>query len=73
MYKRQISCYLLKLEPGTPWGEAPPERLPDDDRAAGFYLACTDALAARGYAQYEISLSLIHIYAAELFCKENAV
>lgn len=50
-----ISCYLLKLEPGTPWGEAPPEHLPDDDRAAGFYLACTDALAARGYAQYEIS------------------
>ena len=49
-----ISCYLLKLEPGTPWGEAPPERLPDDDRAAGFYLACTDALAARD-AQYEIS------------------
>ena len=36
-----ISCYLLKLEPGTPWGEAPPEHLPDDDRAAGFYLACT--------------------------------
>ena len=30
-----ISCYLLKLEPGTPWGEAPPERLPDDDGAAG--------------------------------------
>ena len=29
-----ISCYLLKLEPGTPWGEAPPERLPDDDGAA---------------------------------------
>ena len=50
-----ISCYLLKLEPGTPWGEAPPERLPDDDGAAGFYLSCTDALAARGYAQYEIS------------------
>ena len=45
----------IRDRPGTPWGEAPPERLPDDDGAAGFYLSCTDALAARGYAQYEIS------------------
>ncbi|MFQ9901168.1 MAG: hypothetical protein ACLRWF_05560 [Ruthenibacterium sp.] len=50
-----ISCYLLKLEPGTPWGKAPPAHLPGDDEAADFYLACVQALGARGFAQYEIS------------------
>lgn len=50
-----ISCYLLKLEPDTPWGRTPPEGLLKDEEAADFYLACVDALAARGYEQYEIS------------------
>ena len=50
-----ISCYLLKLEPGTPWGKASPAHLPGEDEAADFYLACVQALGARGFAQYEIS------------------
>ncbi len=50
-----ISCYLLKIEPGTPFGANPPAGLPDEDAAAAFYTACVDGCAARGYAQYEIS------------------
>lgn len=50
-----ISCYLLKLEPGTPFGRQPPPDLPDEDAAADFYLACVEGCARRGYAQYEIS------------------
>jgi len=50
-----ISGYLLKIEPNTVFGKRPPEALPDDDAAADFYLAAVEKLAARGYAQYEIS------------------
>ncbi len=50
-----ISCYLLKIEPGTPFGRTPPQNLPDEDAAAAFYTACVAGCAARGYAQYEIS------------------
>ena len=50
-----VSAYLLKIEPGTVFGRRPPDGLPDDDAAADFYLACVDALAARGFRQYEIS------------------
>ena len=50
-----ISCYLLKIEPGTVFGARPPAGLPDDDAAADFYLAAVDCLAALGYRQYEIS------------------
>ena len=52
---KHISSYLLKIEPGTPFGKCPPPNLPDEDAAADFYLACAQACAARGYAQYEIS------------------
>lgn len=50
-----ISSYLLKIEPNTVFGKRPPQGLPDDDAAADFYLSCVEGLAARGYAQYEIS------------------
>ncbi len=50
-----ISSYLLKIEPGTPFGKKPPANLPDEDTAAEFYLACVEECAARGFAQYEIS------------------
>ena len=50
-----ISSYLLKLEPGTPFGKTPPDGLPDEDAAAEFYLACVEECETLGYAQYEIS------------------
>ena len=50
-----ISAYLLKIEPGTPFGKNPPPGLPDEDEAADFYLYAVDELAKAGYAQYEIS------------------
>lgn len=50
-----ISCYLLKLEAGTPFGRRPPDGLPDEDAAADFYLQCVEECARRGFAQYEIS------------------
>lgn len=52
-----ISCYGLKVEPGTPLcrrveaGEA----LPDDDLQAECYLLAVELLEANGYTQYEIS------------------
>ncbi|MEA4911914.1 MAG: radical SAM family heme chaperone HemW [Oscillospiraceae bacterium] len=50
-----ISAYLLKRMPGTPFYDAPPPGIPDDDAAAGLYeLACA-ALEERGFHQYEIS------------------
>lgn len=50
-----ISAYLLKIEPDTVFGRRPPEGLPGDDEAAGFYLAAVRALSQAGFAQYEIS------------------
>jgi oxygen-independent coproporphyrinogen-3 oxidase len=52
-----LSCYGLKVEPGTPLdgrvmrGEV----LPDDDTQADLYLWMVDRLEKAGYAQYEIS------------------
>ncbi|MBR5539782.1 MAG: radical SAM family heme chaperone HemW [Clostridia bacterium] len=51
---RHVSAYLLKIENGTPYAEAPPP-LPDEDGAATLYLEAVAALSERGYAQYEIS------------------
>ncbi len=51
-----MSCYGLKLEPGTPmyhYREA--MRLPDDDTQADMYLAAVELLQLKGYRQYEIS------------------
>ena len=49
-----ISAYLLKIEPGTPYGVCPPP-LPDEDATAELYLAVMERLDALGYRQYEIS------------------
>lgn len=50
-----ISCYLLKIEPGTRFGLHPPQGLPGEDEAADFYLYAVEHLARAGFAQYEIS------------------
>ena len=50
-----ISCYLLKLEPGTCLYRHPPADLPDEDQAAAFYLFAVEELEKRGFFQYEIS------------------
>ena len=51
-----ISCYGLKVEPGTPlWQQRQGAALPDDDAQADMYLWTVDYLAKQGYAQYEIS------------------
>lgn len=49
-----LSCYLLKIEPGTPFAEHTPD-LPDDDEAAESYLAACDEAERAGFSQYEIS------------------
>lgn len=51
-----ISCYGLKVEPGTPlWQQRQSAALPDDDAQADMYLWTVDYLAKQGYVQYEIS------------------
>lgn len=52
-----LSCYGLKVEPGTPLDDrvVRGERLPDDDQQADMYLWTVERLAAAGYRQYEIS------------------
>ncbi len=52
-----LSCYGLKVEPGTPLAGRVErgERLPDDDLQAEMYLWAVDRLAADGFRQYEIS------------------
>ena len=51
-----ISCYGLKLEPGTPLHQFQDHyRMPDDDLQADMYLAAVENLRIKGYRQYEIS------------------
>ena len=51
-----ISAYMLKLEPGTPFGKALEKLgLPDDDTQADMYIEACRLLKEAGYAQYEIS------------------
>ena len=52
-----LSCYGLKVEPGTPLDDrvVRGEKLPDDDQQADMYLWTVERLAAAGYRQYEIS------------------
>lgn len=57
MHPEHISCYGLKLEPGTPMyknymGSA---ILPDDDEQADMYSYAAEMLERYGYKQYEIS------------------
>ncbi len=49
-----LSCYSLKLEPGTPMAEEDPV-LPDGDAQAELYLKLCDTLRQAGYLHYEIS------------------
>jgi len=49
-----ISHYQLTLEPNTLFAAKPPP-LPDEDSAWDMQEACQAALAAAGYAQYEVS------------------
>ncbi len=53
-----VSAYMLKIEPGTPYGACPPP-LPEEDVVADTYLAVFDALDTLGYHQYEISNAAI--------------
>ncbi len=51
-----ISCYILKVEEGTPLAEYPETlHLPDEDEQADMYLAAVSYLSEKGYEQYEIS------------------
>ena len=51
-----LSCYGLKLEPGTPLYERRQETaFPDDDAQADMYLYAVAMLEQNGYEQYEIS------------------
>ena len=49
-----LSAYMLKIEPGTPFGKNPPD-IADDDTQADLYAFCIDYLRQKGFAQYEIS------------------
>jgi oxygen-independent coproporphyrinogen-3 oxidase len=50
-----ISCYGLKLEPGTPmYDYRDYAKLPDDDAQADMYLAAVEILKSHGFRQYEI-------------------
>ncbi len=51
-----ISCYGLKLEPGTPLYHAQEQyQIPDDDQQAEFYLYAAREFQKNDYIQYEIS------------------
>jgi oxygen-independent coproporphyrinogen-3 oxidase len=50
-----LSHYQLTMEPGTVFAAQPPPGLPDDELAWTLQEDCHAELAARGYAQYEVS------------------
>ena len=51
-----LSCYLLKIEPGTLFYKLRDRLiLPDDDTAADFYLLTCEYLKTRGMRHYEVS------------------
>lgn len=51
-----VSCYGLKVEPGTPlYTYQDGANLPDDDAQADMYLYAVETLEDFGYAQYEVS------------------
>ena len=52
-----LSCYGLKVEPGTllDYRVSRGEKLPDDDAQADMYLWMVERLGEAGYRQYEIS------------------
>ena len=50
-----LSHYQLTMEPGTVFAAQPPPGLPDEELAWTLQEDCHAELAARGYAQYEVS------------------
>ena len=50
-----ISHYQLTLEPNTIFAAKPPQGIPDDDASWDMQEHCQALLAAKGYAQYEVS------------------
>ena len=51
-----MSCYGLKVEPGTPlWEYQEAANLPSDEVQADMYLNTVEVLTTAGYEQYEIS------------------
>ena len=56
MNPEHVSCYGLKVEPGTPLYKVREfANLADDDTQADMYLAATEILRSHGFRQYEIS------------------
>ena len=49
-----LSCYMLKIEEGTPYSKMSLS-LPDEDIVSDMYLYMCDYLNKNGYSQYEIS------------------
>ena len=50
-----LSHYQLTMEPNTAFAVKPPEGLPGEDDAWDIQERCIEAMAAAGYAQYEVS------------------
>lgn len=52
-----ISCYILKIEPDTPFGKVNISSLslPDEDTVSDMYLYLSDYLKLNGFEHYEIS------------------
>lgn len=52
-----ISCYMLKIEPDTPFGKADISslHLPDEDTVTDMYLFMSEYLESNGFEHYEIS------------------
>ena len=56
LHPEHISCYGLKVEPGTPlYKNQDSVYLPSDDTQVDMYLAACEILKESGYRQYEIS------------------
>jgi len=52
---QHLSHYQLTLEPNTVFAAKPPAGIPAEDEAWDMQEACIGAMAAAGYAQYEVS------------------
>ena len=52
---QHLSHYQLTLEPNTVFAAKPPEGIPVEDAAWDMQEHCIEAMAAAGYAQYEVS------------------
>src|SRR5205085_8452970 len=52
---QHLSHYQLTLEPNTVFAARPPEGIPQEDESWDMQERCIEAMAAAGYAQYEVS------------------